>query len=244
MANEPVVLEKPKVEAAPPPPAPAKVEAAPPAAPVKEAAPVSEKPAWMTPPAPKEGEKPKEATPPATGEKPKEGTPPPAPAAPDKFELKAPEGTNMEAAALEKFGTEMKSLGFTQEQAQKLLERDHGAQKARVQAEQTFMKAKDKEWLGEVKNTWGTAKFAENSEHAKRGFDFLDPDGAMRKDMEAAGLAHWPKMVYAAERLGRALGEDKIGVRTETTRSVEKKNPEAALKDQYRDAAAKAAGKK
>lgn len=233
------VVQAPKAEAPPaaPPPA-APVAAPPPAAPAKESAPpASEKAAWLTPPAPKEGAPP---APPA-GEKPKE----PAAPAPQKFELKAPEGTSVDSAALEKFGTEMKALGFSQEQAQKLLERDLTAQKTRTQAEGDFMKAKDQEWLGEVKGTWGTAKFAENSEHAKRGFDFLDPDGTMRKDMERAGLAHWPKMVYAAERLGRAIGEDKIGVRTETTRSIEgKKNPEQALKDQYRDAAQKGGGKK
>lgn len=119
--------------------------------------------------------------------------------APEKYDLKAPEGVTMEAASLEKFGAEMKALGLSQEQAQKLLVRDHEASKASRDAMVAQLDGFDKANLAKLQTRWGD-KFPEMSEKVKRVFDYADPKGNLRKEVEAMKMAHAPELIEFVER--------------------------------------------
>ncbi len=165
-----------------------------------------------------------------------------APAADVKFDLKAPEGVTMEAAALEKFGAEMKALGLSQEQAQKLLVRDHEASQASRTAVMTQLEGLDKANLAKLQQRWGE-KFPEMSEKVKRVFDYADPKGNLRKEVEAMKMAHAPELIEFVERFVPLFEDPSLkapsaaGVTEKDTRPLNER-----LKDDYRKRMAAADG--
>lgn len=147
---------------------------------------------------------------------------------PEKFDLKVPEGHTMEAAALEAFEARMKALGVSQEQAQKLLSEDLEAQKKTHADLVAQLDKQDADWLGELKSEWG-AKFAENGEKLKRVYDYIDPQGDLRKGLEAMKLAHNPVLNKALAKLIPLFEEPKLkppsaaGVVEKDTRTASEK---------------------
>jgi hypothetical protein len=142
---------------------------------------------------------------------PKAGAPAPAAtAAPEvkkeeiKYELKAPEGASLDAAALEGYVSFAKEHGLTPAQAQKILERDVASQKAANEALMTQVRDADQKSLKEIQTAWGE-KFAEYSEDTKRAFDYGDPDGTLRKQLEQIGVAHHRPLVEAFRKFGGLL---------------------------------------
>lgn len=194
--------------ATPAAPAPA---AAAPAAPAKAA----DKAAWLG-----EGAKPAAAA--AEPAKPAEVK------QPEKYELKLPEGHTMEAATLEAFGARMQALGVSQEQAQKLLAQDLEAQKASHTALLSQLDKQDADWLGELKSAWGE-KYAENGEKLKRVYDYIDPQGDLRKGLEAMKMAHNPVLNKALAKLIPLFEEPKLkppsaaGVVEKDNRTIQEK---------------------
>ncbi len=122
-----------------------------------------------------------------------------APKAEDKYSLKVPEGASMEAAALEKYGAEMKALGLSQEHAQKLLDRDLSSQKAQHEAVVKQLTEQDAQWAKAYQAKCGE-KYTEQGEMLKRVFDYGDPDGSFRKSLEDMKLAHSPQLLAFMER--------------------------------------------
>ena len=243
---DPAVADKPTGGAVTPAVLPAGT--APPAAAAAPAAPA--KAAWMEPP--KADAKPIEPVgkvDPATVVKPvatdaaKPVDPAAAPVVPVKFELKAPDGATIEAAALEKFGTEMQSLGLTQEQAQKLLVRDHEAQKAATDGYMKTLDGLDQTNLKALQARWGD-KFPEMSEKVKRVFDYADPKGTLRKAAEGLKMAHAPELIEFVERFVPLFEEPSLkspstaGVTERDTRPLNEQ-----LVDRYRKQTQDAAGR-
>jgi hypothetical protein len=198
MANEAVVTQatpaatETKPAAAAGAPAPAAPQAA--VEPKKEAVPATGAPetktvaaAWLEPAKP--------AATPATPESKNEEI---------KYELKAPEGASLDAAALEGYVSFAKEHGLTPAQAQKILERDVASQKAANDALMAQVRDADQKSLKEIQTAWGD-KFGEYSEDTKRAFDYVDPDGTMRKDIERAGVAHYRPLVEAFRKFGGLL---------------------------------------
>jgi len=128
---------------------------------------------------------------------------------PEKFDLKVPEGASMDAAALAKFESSMKELGFDAKQAQKILERDLAAQKASHEETLTLLKKQDADGVKALQTEWGT-KFAEKSETVKRAFDYADPDGSFRKKLADSYLANNRDLIRFVEKFGDLMKEDSI----------------------------------
>jgi len=126
-----------------------------------------------------------------------------------KYEFKVPEGTTVEPEDLGKFEAEMRALKVTPDLAQKLLERDLAAQKAQQERYAEELKSLDRQWLGELKASWG-AKFEERSESVKRAFDFADPDHSFRDTLEKMGVANNRKLVEFVERFGDMMKESNL----------------------------------
>ena len=159
---------------------------------------------------------------------------PAAAAADEKFVLTAPKGATMDAAVLEKHGAEMKALGFTQVQAQAILDRDHQSAQAREAAIKTGLEEFDKSELAKLKTAWGD-KFVEHSQLVKNGLDYLDPSGALRKDLERAGVAYYGPLAEAWLKVGKLLAPDRLDApSTQTTKDGKPKPVLKRLEESYR----------
>lgn len=191
-------------------------------------------PVWMQPPS-ADPAKPAAATPTDAAAKPAADPAKPAePAKPEKVTIKAPEGVSVEAAVLEKFGADMSALGVTQDIAQKLFERQMAEQKASRDADFEAMKATNEKWGQQLKAEWGE-KYVENAELTKRGFDFVDPDGSMRKELEGINAQNWPKLLNGIRKVGEMLREDKLHVPTTNAVPEKKLTSEQKLAEGYRE---------
>jgi hypothetical protein len=135
----------------------------------------------------------------------------------------------------------MSALGVTQDVAQKLFERELASEKASRDADMAAMKTTNENWGKQLKSEWGE-KYGEYAELTKRGFDFVDPDGSMRKELEGINAHNWPKLLNGIRKVGEMLREDKLHAPSGAT-PAPKLSPEERLKRGYADRMA-AGGKK
>lgn len=143
----------------------------------------------------------------------------PAAVVPEKYEFKAPEGTEFDPQVLESFSGAAKEAGLTQDAAQKLVEKMAPALAAR-QVDQ--VKAIHKEWTdaSSADKEFGGEKLTENLGIARRALDTFDPvpigaDGKatstpLRKLLDVTGLGNHPEVIRILFRAGKAISEDKF----------------------------------
>jgi hypothetical protein len=133
------------------------------------------------------------------------------PVVPEKYDLKLPDGSMLDAAHLATIGSYAKELGLTQEQAQKFVERD-------AALVGSFREREASRWNDMVK-TWGEQskadpeiggeKFTVNSQAAVKALDkFGTP--ALRKMLNDTGAGNHPELVRVFARIGQAMADDKI----------------------------------
>ncbi len=141
---------------------------------------------------------------------------PAAPAVPEKYELKLPEGSKLDAGYVEKLSAFAKDQKFTQEQAQKLLEQTSADNLASETARAETQKKQLEEWkaglLTQTQNDpeIGGANLRESVAMASRVLD-LYGDAAFRKDLDDTGLGNHPGLVRTLARIGKKhLADDKM----------------------------------
>jgi hypothetical protein len=158
-----------------------------------------------------------------SAEKPPEGQP-----AVIKYELKIPEGSQLDPKHVEKVEAYAKSKNLSQEQAQEILQREHEA----VSSFSETLKAK----VEEEKNSWqkavqadkeiGGEKFNESIELAKRAYQkFAPPE--FTQLLNESGYGNHPLLVKTFFRIGKAMGEDKLVV--PGAQGVAKRDPAEVL---------------
>ena len=140
---------------------------------------------------------------------------PAAPVVPDKYEFKRGEGSLYTDAQLAKFSEYAKAEKLTQEQAQKLFEREDGALKAYVSDQQEQLKAKAAQWAKESQadKEIGGEAFGKNVELSKRIFaKFFDPGVA--KFLNDTGYGQNKEVLRGFVKLFKAAGfaEDTLEV--------------------------------
>jgi hypothetical protein len=151
--------------------------------------------------------------------------------APEKYEFKAPEGTEFDAAILEAFTGAARDADLTQGAAQKILETMAPKLAAR-QAEQ--IEAIHEEWRTasaadtEFGGGGDKQKFAENLGVAKKAYDtFATPE--LRSLLDTTGMGNHPEVIRLMYRIGKAISEDKfVGGRVGEARP---KDPTSVLYD-------------
>lgn len=129
-------------------------------------------------------------------------------AAPEKYEFKAPEGTEYDSEILDAFTGAAKEANLSQDAAQKLIEKMAPAIAAR-QADQ--VQAIHKEWLdaSTADTEFGGEKLAENLGVARKALDnFGTPD--LRKLLDETGLGNHPEVIRFMYRAGKAISEEKF----------------------------------
>lgn len=125
------------------------------------------------------------------------------------YDLKLPKDSLLDAVALEEISTYAKEKGYTQEQAQDLLNRENDAVLDYQQRQNEALSAKKKEWYDQViaDKEIGGDNYNQNVEYAHRAIkkfmsqeiiDFLDK----------SGLGNHPELVRGFVRIGKSMQND------------------------------------
>lgn len=149
---------------------------------------------------------------PTPGDKPAEGAKPeadtPAPSAPEKYEFKAPEGTEFDASVLAAYSEVAKELNLPQDAAQKVLDKVAPVMAAQ-QAE--AIRAVNAQWLEATKSDkeFGGENLDANIAIAKKALDtFGTPE--LRALLDTTGLGNNPELIRLCYRAGKAISEDRF----------------------------------
>lgn len=143
----------------------------------------------------------------APADKPADGTEPPAapeaPKAPEKYDFKAPEGSELNPEVMGKFEGVARELGLSQEAAQKVVDAMGPQIVAAQQAQFDAVKA---QWTESAKTDkeFGGAKLNENLAVAKKALDaFGTPE--LRTLLNDTGLGNHPEIIRAFYKAGQKI---------------------------------------
>lgn len=138
-------------------------------------------------------------------------TPAQLPVVPEKYDLKLPEGSSLDAGFVEKTAAFAKERGFSQEQAQALLDRDNSIVKDVYDSQKNNLAQKSVEWAAAVKadKELGGEKVNENVEIAKRVIDKYGSED-LKKELNLTGFGNHPEVIRIFSKLGKAMQEDKM----------------------------------
>ncbi len=143
---------------------------------------------------------------PAEGDKPKDGK---AEGVPEAYEFKAPEGQELDTAAVEAFTPIAKELGLTNDQAQKLVDL-YAAQMANAaKGQQDAFTAIRDGWVASVRNDpeIGGGKLEGNLAIAAKAIDqFGGPE--LRQALNETGVGDNPAVIKFMIKVGKAISED------------------------------------
>lgn len=148
------------------------------------------------------------AAPPADSSKPPEGA---KPAAPIEYKLKTPEGSLLDAARVEKIVSYSKERGFSNEQAQELLERESDAVSQFAEAQKQQMNKAANDWVEAVKTDKeiGGDGFKQNVALANRLVKRFGSEGFV-KTLNETGLGNHPELVRFCTRIAKLMSEDQL----------------------------------
>ncbi len=168
------------------------------AAPVGNQATPQATPATVTPPAPVVTE----VTPPAAAAK---------PLVPERYDLKAPEGSLIKPGHIEAISAYAKQEGLTNEQAQKVLDREHAVVEGYYKSQLTEFEQAKESWKQEILKDpeIGGEGFQKNIELAHRA---LEKYGTPKfiAELDATGYGNHPELVRIFARIGKLMADDKM----------------------------------
>lgn len=141
-------------------------------------------------------------------------TPAPAPVAPPPvvtYDLKAADGTPLDAARAEKFVAYAKEHKLSNEQAQAVLNRENDAVSSYQAAVNEQFKQRATAWVEEVKSDkeFGGENFAKNAELVKRVVERFGNEN-LKKTLNETGLGNYPELFSFVTRIGKAFSEDQL----------------------------------
>jgi hypothetical protein len=135
-----------------------------------------------------------------------------APVVPEKYEaFKLPEGTELDATALAEFEPIAKSLGMTQEGAQKVVDMYAGQVAKFAEAQQKLIGDTVAEWAktAQADKEYGGDKFGANIAVAQKAIsDFGSPE--LAKMLNETGLGNHPELIRFCLNVGKKLSEDSV----------------------------------
>ncbi len=158
-------------------------------------------------------EAPKVETPVETKEPPKEvsETPKETIKPVEKYELKLPEGSPLQAEHIEKLSNFAKEKGLTQEQAQLFLERESSAVADFAQTQMAQLEQMKTEWFEAAKSDKeiGGDNFAESAENAKRVIQKY-ASSSLKEELNKTGYGNHPELLRIFARIGKEMANDKL----------------------------------
>lgn len=133
------------------------------------------------------------------------------PVVPEKYDLKLPDGALLDSVALEEISAYAKEKGYTQEQAQELLQRENDAILDYTEKSQESHRAQVLKWKQEVMadKEIGGEQFNINIEYAHRVLQKYAPKEFVQT-LEKTGFGNHPLLVKTFVAIGKAMQPDKI----------------------------------
>lgn len=134
-------------------------------------------------------------------------------AVPEKYDFKLPEGSLLTSKHLEDLAALAKERGLSQEEAQKLLERDSGVVKSFQDSQLKLVEEHKQKWLeaSQSDKEFGGEAFKANAEIAQRAIAKFGSE-AFKQELERSGLGNHPELVRTFVRIGKAMSEDSLVV--------------------------------
>lgn len=129
--------------------------------------------------------------------------------APEKYDLKVPDGMTLDEAALAEFDPIARELNLTNEQAQKLADVYSKRMAEVAQKQQESWKETTAKWVDDVKadKEIGGQNLDTSVRHAQAALTkFGTPE--LRAQMDATGMGNHPELVRVFARIGKAMAED------------------------------------
>lgn len=204
----------------PAPAAPATTPADPAPAPAPAA---PNEPALGTPPADPAAPPVDPAAPPADpSDPPVDPADPPAEPEPVVYDFTLPEGYTLDEELGGKFKEFAAAKNLTKEEAQQLLDLSLQAQEKQAET----YRATQAQWIEQAKSDkeFGGTQFDENSAVANKALDaFGTPE--LITLLRTTGFGNHPEVIRAFVKVGKAVGEDKLVVRSTTTPPPAKNDP-------------------
>ena len=139
-----------------------------------------------------------------------EGDAKPSAGAPEKYDLKSPEGYTFDADSVKKFEGLARELGYSQEEAQDFVDLMAGEMQGDSTRQLEAWKQQGEAWLGEVKadKELGGKNFERTMSRTKAFSKILDPSGQFGELIDALGIGNNPVFVRGFEKLGRLMEDD------------------------------------
>jgi hypothetical protein len=130
---------------------------------------------------------------------------------PEKYELKIPEGSDLDADAVERISSFAKEKGLTNDQAQELLNREHEAVQGFKSNQMQLIETKKLQWVEQLKTDkeLGGENFAKSVEESSRVIKKYFPE-SFQKELEKTGLGNYPDLVRGFARIGKAMANDTL----------------------------------
>lgn len=128
---------------------------------------------------------------------------------PERYELKLPDGADLPAEYLEQASALAREYGLSQEQAQKLVERDASLLGSQIERLQAVHAEQVEKWATEVKSDkdLGGDRFEATQTAARAAVSRFGDDG-LRALLNESGYGNHPVVVRFFARVGQALSED------------------------------------
>lgn len=127
------------------------------------------------------------------------------------FDLKLPEGSNLDASYLEQTKALAKELGLSQEAAQKLVERDSGLLSSVSERNAVQVREKTEQWAKDAQadKEIGGGNFQSSVTDARTALDrFGSPE--FKNMLNQSGVGNHPELIRLLARVGKAMREDKM----------------------------------
>lgn len=131
---------------------------------------------------------------------------------PEKYDLKLPEKSHLQASDVDKIAVYAKERGLSNEQAQEILNRENEAVGKFIESERSRIEElTQKEWVSQIKadKEIGGDGFAKNIEMAKRVVTKF-ADQKLIDELEATGFGNHPELVRMLVRVGKQMSEDSL----------------------------------
>jgi len=152
-----------------------------------------------------------EESPPNTGTTPQEAPPAEGTEEPETYDLKAPEGSNFDDAYISEVENWAKERGYSNDEAQEIIDREHDASSRAVEAIETRHQQQVQEWIEAAKSDKeiGGEKFEESTNLAKKVVQRFGTD-KLREDLKKTEMGNYPEFMRFCVRVGRAMSEDTL----------------------------------
>ncbi len=134
------------------------------------------------------------------------------PVVPEKYDLKIPENSLLDAAHVDAVSSFAKENKLTNEQAQVILEREHNAAQAGVDAFKNKGQQLSEKWLEQAQadKEIGGDNFKTTVALAKSALDKLFPSMEINQIMNDSGLGNHPAVLKGFAQIGKMLANDKM----------------------------------